>query len=277
MSQATPTRPAAPAPRQRPGSRPAKGGLATVRNALHLLQQFSYAEPVLGVSELARRLGLGKSTVHRMLTTLLAEGFVQKTADDRYRLGLRLYDLGQLVVNSLELRDVAHPVLEHLRNDSKETVHLAVLEGADVVYLERFESPSTLRLFGRLGRRMPAHAMSSGKCLLAFSSPDGFEAVVAAGLTRLAPRTITSRNVLARALEQVRRDGYACSIDESEPGVTSVGAPVFGVDGHVIAAVSVAAPSLRLTPEVIPTFAGLVRRAAERISNGMGHRAWQVG
>jgi DNA-binding IclR family transcriptional regulator len=256
--------------------RPTPGGLATVRNALHLLEQFTYTEPVLGVSELARRLGLAKSTVHRMLTTLLDEGFVQKTADGRYRLGLRLYDLGQLVVNSLEVREVAHPTLERLRNETRETVHLAVLEGADVVYLERFESPSTLRLFGRLGRRMPAHSTSSGKCLLAYAPPDAIDAVVAAGLPRLAPRTLTSRAMLIRALRQVRRDGYASSIDESEPGVTSVGAPVFGFDGTAIAAVSVAGPSLRITPESIPRYSRLVRRAADAVSTGMGHRDRQV-
>jgi DNA-binding IclR family transcriptional regulator len=247
-----------------------------VRNALHLLEQFSYTEPVLGVSELSRRLGLAKSTVHRILTTLLDEGFVQKAADGRYRLGFRLYELGQLVVSSLELREVAHPTLERLRNDTGETVHLAVLEGADVVYLERFESPSTLRLFGRLGRRMPAHSTSSGKCLLAFSPPEVIDAVVAAGLPRLAPRTITSRAMLVRVLRQVRRDGYASSIDESEPGATSVAAPVFGVDGTVIAAVSVAGPSLRITPESIPRYSRLVRRAADAISSGMGHRDRQV-
>jgi DNA-binding IclR family transcriptional regulator len=247
-----------------------------VRNALHLLEQFSYTEPVLGVSELARRLGLAKSTVHRMLTTLLDEGFVRKTGDGRYRLGFRLYELGQLVVSSLELREVAHPTLERLRNDTGETVHLAVLEGADVVYLERFESPSTLRLFGRLGRRMPAHSTSSGKCLLAYSPPDVIDAVVAAGLPRLAPRTITSRAMLVRVLRQVRRDGYASSIDESEPGATSVAAPVFGVDGTVIAAVSVAGPSQRIPPESIPRCSRLVRRAADAISSGMGHRDRQV-
>jgi DNA-binding IclR family transcriptional regulator len=251
-------------------------GLATVRNALHLLQQFTYDDPVLGVSELARRLGLGKSTVHRLLTTMAGEGFVQRTPDGRYRLGLRLYELGQLVVNSLGLREVAHPILENLRNETRETVHLAVLEGVDVVYVERFASPSTLRLFGRLGRRMPTHSTSSGKCLLAFSTPDMVEAVVAAGLSGLAPRTITSRNVLQRALEQVRRDGYACSSDESEPGVASVGAPVFGHDGSVIAAVSVAGPCSRLTQESIPRYARLVRRAADGISSGMGHRQRRV-
>jgi IclR family KDG regulon transcriptional repressor len=255
----------------------APAGLVTVRNTLRLLQQFSYTEPVLGVSELARRLGLAKSTVHRMLSTLLDEGFVQKTADGRYRLGLRLYDLGQLVVNSLELREVAHPILERLRNETAETVHLAVLEGSHVVYVDRFESPSTLRLFGRLGRRMPAHCTSSGKCLLAFSPPDAVAAVLEDGLARVAPRTITSRQVLERALEQVRRNGYASSIDESEPGAASVGAPIFGHDGAVIAAVSVAGPSLRVTPESFPAYARMVQRAALAISVAMGHRDRQAG
>lgn len=246
--------------------------LSTVTNTLTLMQAFTYDEPVLGVSDLARRLGLGKSTVHRMLTTLLAEGFVAKTPDDRYRLGFKLYELGQQVVNGLELREVAHPFLEALRNESKETTHLAVLDGPEVIYLERIESPSTLRLFGRIGRRMPAHTTSSGKALLAFSPYAVTEEVLAVGLRRMAPRSITTKSVFLKALDEVRTQGYAVSYEESEVGVTSVGAPVFGHDGSVIAAVSVAGPSLRINRENTPSFVRMVRRTAAAISQGMGHR-----
>jgi DNA-binding IclR family transcriptional regulator len=247
------------------------GQLNTVTNTLRLLQLFSFDEPVLGVSELARRSGTGKSTVHRMLTTLVAEGFVTKTPDDRYRLGFRLYELGQLVVHTTELREAAHTILERLRNESAETAHLAVLDGTEVVYLERFESQATLRLFGRLGRRMPAHATSSGKAILAFCEPDVIDTVVAAGLRRLGPRTITSRSVLEQALADVRQLGYSVSFEESEPGVASVGAPVFGHDGTAIAAVSVAGPNLRMTREAMPRFARMVCRAAAEVSTAMGY------
>ena len=248
------------------------GQLSTVTHTLRLLQQFTFDEPVLGVSELARRLGTGKSTVHRMLRTLQAEGFVAKTNDDRYRLGFKLYELGQLVVHTTELRAVAHGILERLRNESAETAHLAVLDGTEVVYLERFESQATLRLFGRVGRRMPAHTTSSGKAMLAFASPDVVDAVVQTGLRRLGPRTITSRPVFLQALAEVREHGVSVSFEESESGVASVGAPVLGHDGTVIAAVSVAGPSLRMTREAMPRFSRMVLRAAADISAGMGYR-----
>ena len=251
---------------------PSGATLSTVAKTLTLLQAFTYDEPVLGVSDLARRLGLGKSTVHRMLTTLLAEGFVAKTPDDRYRLGFKLYELGQQVVNGLELREVAHPFLEQLRNESKETTHLAVLDGPEVIYLERIESPSTLRLFGRIGRRMPAHVTSSGKAMLAYSPYSVTESVLAAGLRRIAPRTITTKAVFLKALDEVRMQGYAVSFEESEAGVTSVGAPVFGHDGSVIAAVSVAGPSLRMNRDNVPSFVRMVRRTAAGISHAMGYR-----
>ena len=193
---------------ERPPGRLA-GGYTTVRKAMAVISAFSYAEPVLGVSELSRRLGLGKSTVHRLLTTLAADGFVERTPDERYRLSLKLYEIGQQVVASLELREVAHTPLERLRNASGETSHLAVLAVPDVVYLDRFESPSTLRMFTRFGRRTPAHCTSSGKCLLAFGRSADVERVIEAGLSRLGPRTITGRTMFRRALTEVRRRGYA--------------------------------------------------------------------
>jgi IclR family transcriptional regulator, KDG regulon repressor len=244
--------------------------LSTVHRALQVLQAFRYDQPVLGVSELARRLGMGKSSVHRILTTLLDEGFVAKTPDDRYRLGLRLHELGQVAVSSLHLREVAHPALERLRNESGETAHLAVLDGTDVVYLDRFESPSTLRLFSRVGLRIPAHVTSSGKCVLAFGDPRLVDAVIANGLRRMAPRTITTKSAFLAVLEKVRIDGFAVSTEEGEAGVASVGAPVFGHDGRCIAAVSVAGPMMRMRPESTPKYARMVRRCAMEVSQGMG-------
>ncbi len=244
--------------------------LSTVSRALQVLQAFSYERPVMGVSELARRLGLGKSTVHRILTTLVAEGFIARTDDDRYRLGLKLHELGQLVVSSLELRQVAHAPLERLRNECGETVHIAVLEGTDVVFVYRFESPSTLRTFSRVGRRVPAYTTSSGKCLLAHGDPADVDAVVAAGLRRIGPRSITTERALRDALAKVRADGYVISVEENERGVVSIGAPVFGHDGACIAAVSMAGPTLRMTTDLVPRFTRMVRRCALDISIGMG-------
>ena len=261
---------------ERPPNRLA-GGYTTVRKAMAVISAFSYAEPVLGVSELSRRLGLGKSTVHRLLTTLAADGFVERTPDERYRLSLKLYEIGQQVVASLELREVAHTPLERLRNASGETSHLAVLAVPDVVYLDRFESPSTLRMFTRFGRRTPAHCTSSGKCLLAFGRSADVERVIEAGLSRLGPRTITGRTMFRRALTEVRRRGYALSIEESESGVVSAGAPVFDHAGECIAAVSVAGPIMRMPPNDLDRFVRLVVGTAAEVSTAMGARASRTG
>ena len=154
-------------------------GYSTVRKAMAVISAFSYGEPVLGVSELSRRLGMGKSTVHRILTTLQGDGFVERTPDERYRLSIKMYEIGLQVAASSELRELVHPALERLRNESGETAHLAVLSGTDVVYLDRLESPHMLRMLTQVGRRRAAHATSSGKVLLAFGAPADIDRVVA--------------------------------------------------------------------------------------------------
>lgn len=244
--------------------------LSTVTKALQVLQAFSYEHPVMGVSELGRKLAMGKSSVHRVLSTLAEQGFVVKTEDDRYRLGLKLHELGQLVVSSLELRQVAHAPLERLHNECGETVHVGVLEGTDVMYVHRMEAQSTLRTFSRVGRRVPAHTTSSGKCLLACGEPEATALVVRAGLQRIGPRSITTERGLIDALAKIRSNGFAVSVEENERGVVSIGAPVFGHEGTCIAAVSMAGPILRVATDQVPRFTRMVRRCALDISQGMG-------
>ena len=149
---------------------PGRAGYSTVRKAMAVISAFSYSEPVLGVSELAPP---GHRQEHGAPHPgdLVADGFAERTADERYRLSLKLYEIGQEVAASSELRERAHPSLERLRNESGETAHLAVLAGTDVVYVDRLESPQMLHMLTRVGRRRAAHATSSGKCLLALGPP----------------------------------------------------------------------------------------------------------
>jgi DNA-binding IclR family transcriptional regulator len=247
------------------------GGVAVVRHALAILKSFSFEQPVLGVSELARKLDMPKSTVSRLAKTLAGEGFLTPVTGG-YRLALKLHELGALVVSGVELREVAHGKLVHLRNVTGETVHLAVLDGHEVVYLDRIESPNTLHFFTRIGMRMPAHATSSGKAMLAYSPPGALDRVVVKGLPRLTPRTLDSRAALERALETVRTNGWAASVDESESGLNSLAAPIFDYSSQVVAAISVAGPSERLTPSAMVRFAQQLREATADISREMGYR-----
>lgn len=244
----------------------------SVVTSLRVLQAFTPTDRVLGVSELARRLGIGKSTVHRALQTLASEGFVTQTTGGRYRLGIKLWELGLQVVHGLELREIAHQHVEALHTRTGETAHVSVLEGVDVVFVDRMESQETLRMFSRVGARVPAHCTSTGKAILAFADEQAVATVVAGGLARMTPRSINSADMLQRALEQVRRDGYAYSLEESEIGVNSVGAPIFDHRNRVIAGVSVAGPISRIRRDRIRELGALVRRVANDVSRELGHR-----
>ncbi len=225
----------------------------------------------MGVTELARHLGLAKSTVHRLLATLLSEGFVRQLEDGRYTLGFTLWELGSRMVGRLQLREVAHPIMEELRNKTSETVHLSILDGTDVLYIDRFESESTMILFRRIGFRMPAHATSSGKAILAFSPPSVVEQVLATGLKKVGPRTLTKKSDFLETLEQIRIEGCVVSIEESEAGASSVGAPVFDYRKAVSGAVSVAGPTQRFPKSTVGRIKRQVRKAANDISRALGY------
>lgn len=244
---------------------------SSVTTALRLLKAIGPGERSLGVSELARRLGIAKSTAHRLLALLANEHFARRTANGQYALGFALWELGTRMVAGLDLREAAHPALERLRNATQEAVHLAILEGRDVIYIDRIESPATLQLFRRIGYRMPAHATSSGKAILAFSPALTVQAVLGNGLRRLTPNTVGSRAALGSELARTRARGYAASFGESEIGVNSVGAPIFDRDGRPVGAISVAGPSVRLARQRVAQIARLVKQAASEVSRNMGY------
>ena len=147
-----------------------------MRNAARLLKEFSRGSREIGVTELSRRLGIGKSTAHRLLNTLAEERLLEQDPDTgAYRLGLAMYELGASVSMHTDLHEACSPVVDQLRNATRETVQVAVLDGREVVYVERRESPQTLRLFGRVGHRNDANCTSTGKLLLAYLPPDAPE------------------------------------------------------------------------------------------------------
>jgi DNA-binding IclR family transcriptional regulator len=248
--------------------------LSSVRNAARLLSSFSAAEPELGVSELARRLGLAKSAVHRLLITLAGERLVeQNPATGRYRLGIRIYELGAVVSSHLDLHDAVALYIDDLRNRTGETVHVAILDGAEVVYVERRESPRTLRAFGRIGHRNFAHCTSTGKVLLASLPQDELKSLLASReLVARTPYTITDLGALLVELERVRRLGHAENVNEGEVGLASVAAPIRDAGGQVIAAISVAGPAVRLEGEVRRRFAAAVMETGAAISERLGYR-----
>jgi DNA-binding IclR family transcriptional regulator len=241
-------------------------GIRSVATALELLDCLA-TEPELGVAELGRRLGVAKSTAHRIVTTLCAKGYVQRVPETKsYRLGIRLHELGELVASRSQLRDHALPLLEQLRNQTGETVHLAVPEGAQMFYVERLESYQGLRFSSRVSRLRPIHLSSSGKAVAAFN-PAVADAACAAGFAIRTQRTIRTKQQFLRCLAETRARGYAFSIEEDEPGLSSVAAPVLDRDGIARAAISVAGPVSRVTGDDIGQMARRVQAAAQQLTS----------
>ena len=246
--------------------------LSTVRNAARLLKEFRSREASIGVSELARRLGLGKSGVHRLLTTLVAEGLLERDPHTGgYRLGIVMFELGEAVKVHLDLHAAAGPVLAQLREQIGESSQVGVLDGLEVVYVDRLESAHSLRLFTETGRRVPAHCTSSGKVLLAYRPEREREALLArAPLPRLTAHTIVDPAALRDELAAVRARGWAEAVDEREIGVASLAAPIRDVHGAVVAAISIGAPVARFGAVPRRRHAGVLVEAGEAVSRRLG-------
>jgi IclR family KDG regulon transcriptional repressor len=248
------------------------GGLSTVRNAARLLKVFRSREADLGVSELARRLGLGKSTVHRMLTTLVAEGLIEQNPQTGgYRLGIVMFELGEAVRVHMDLHAAVGQVLGELRAQTGESSQVGVLDGHEVVYVDRLESAHSLRLFTETGRRVPVHCTSSGKVLLAYLPEARRRAVLqAAPLIAMTPHTITSAEQLAAELARVRRRGWAEAVNEREIGVASIAAPIRDISDEVVAAISIGVPLARCSVMALRRLAPTIVEAAEAASRRLG-------
>jgi DNA-binding IclR family transcriptional regulator len=223
-----------------------EAGRSVLSRAIAILDSFSQGRPEQTLGSIVSRTGLAPATVHRLLAELVEWGGLERAGRGRYRVGLRLWQLGALAPAGRRLRDVALPYLEDLHEATHQVVHLAVLDAGEVLYIEKLSArPETdvVSVVSKVGIRLPAHATGPGKVLLAFSPADVTEQVIAAGLSRCTPRTITDPLELRSALADVRRTGVCLSRDEMSLGASSVAAPVFDRERAVAAAVSVVVPS----------------------------------
>ncbi|MGY1805819.1 IclR family transcriptional regulator [Blastococcus sp. SYSU D00669] len=226
-----------------------------------LLGAFTGGEP-LALAELGRRTGLARSTVHRLVTDLAEVGWVRRV-DNRYELGMALFELGELVPVKHRLRTVALPYMQDLLSVTGETVHLAVRDGGDAVYAEKLHGHRPLPLPSRVGGRAPLTCTAVGKALLAHESPGVVGDLLSRPLRRWTAGSVTDPRVLTRQLDEIRRTGLALEREEAAPGGACVAAPVL-VDGRPVAALSVAVPVAhfapeRLGPAVLTAALGLAR------------------
>lgn len=246
--------------------------LSSVKNALRILKSFTMDEPEKKISELSQELGLNKSTVSRTMTTLASEGFVYKDPESKkYRLGLSILSLSGVVNNHMDIYRESQPVLNKLVDTLGETAHISVLDQLEVVYLQKVDCTHPVRYLTHIGKRNPTYATSSGKVLLAYSDEDLVEEVIEKGLQQFTKNTITDPVKLKEKLQEVRKNGFAYSIEEILEGVNSIAAPIYDYKGKVIAALSVVGPKQRILPHRINSMAKLVKSSAQEISNRMGY------
>ena len=247
--------------------------LSSLKNALRILNSFSMDEPEKRIGEISSSLGLNKSTVSRTMATLASEGFVFKDPETKkYRLGLSILTLSGVVNSTMDIYRESQPILSKLVESLGETAHISVLDHLDVIYLHKVECNHPVRFLTHIGRRNPPYCTSSGKVLLAFSDENIIHSVIEKGLHKFSKNTITDPDLLHANLREVKKNGYATSVEELLDGVTSIAAPIFDYKGKVIAALSVVGPKQRFQSHKIQSIAKIVISAGLDISRNMGYR-----
>ncbi len=236
--------------------------------ALGVLAAFSDASPELALADIVAATSLPPATAHRIVAELVAWGALERVGRGRYRIGIRLWRVGALAPSARNLREAALPPMQDLAAATGHVVHLVVLDGHRALFVERLAGQDDVTVRSRVGRDMPLHASGPGKVLLAHAPASLVDEVVARGLPRLAPGTITDPAGLRGALDVVRRTGYCLSREEMTEGSASVAAPVVDAEDRVVAALAVVVPVSAALPPFVPA----VRMAAAGASRRLGHR-----
>ena len=246
-----------------------KSSIQVIDRMMHLIETLVRHPSPTNLKQLAVETGLHPSTAHRILAVMVENRLVDRIEPGTYRLGIRLLELGNLVRMRLNVRQEALPYMQALHDQLRETVNLSVRQGDEVVYVERVSSSGQMmRVVQAVGTRAPLHATAVGKVFLAEDGPDAAAAYAQrAGLTRLTEHTLTDAAALESDLLQVRGRAYAVDREEAEKGVSCIGAGIRDDEGHLVAGLSVSAPSDRLDP----AWAARVRDAAAQVSRAMGY------
>lgn len=225
----------------------------------------------LSLNEIVELSGIPKTSVHRMVGSLEDMGFISKDHDGHYSLGLLLLEFGQLVAQRLDIRQMALPIMEALRDDVGEAVNLILKDNKEALYIEKLDTTHPVRLFTKVGRRSPLYAGACSRAILAFlTNEEQDDYLNEIDLKPYSSGTIIDKKKLKMALEQSRLNGYAISYSELENNTCSVAAPIFDYTGHVIGGLSVAGPDVRFNEERLPELIQNVKQAADEISNKLG-------
>lgn len=261
LSAATPHRP-----------RRSEESMKSLTKVVRVLECFSTSQRSLSLAEICARTGYPRSTAHRLLAAMREVGFIEQDRErDAYRLGLRLFEFGNIVLANLELHREGRSVVEALHRLTARPVHLAVFDGLRAIVIQRTEAQADGGLANTLVENSPSHCTSVGKAILAFQSSEVVGRVIDAGLQRFTETTITQPEALRSELELTRERGYAIDESEHQPGLRCVGVPVRDQSGQVFAAISVSAPAWQLPLNEIDDLSKVVIYHANLISQRLGY------
>ncbi|NLI93424.1 MAG: IclR family transcriptional regulator [Peptococcaceae bacterium] len=245
----------------------------TLERALDILEVLARSEESLGVTEIGNRIGLHKSTVHRILQTLCYRGYVEKEKDrERYRLGIKIIELGIRFFNDLEIRKVAANFLGPLAKSFDEVVHLVLLDDGEVVYIDKRESSQLVSLHSKVGRRAPMHCTAVGKAILSTLPEEEVRHILKTkGMPGFTHKTITDPDRLIEQLREIRRLGYALEAEENEVGILCLGTPIFDYSGRAIGAISVSGPINRMKEKGTERIGEEIKHAGLEMSAKLGY------
>jgi IclR family transcriptional regulator, KDG regulon repressor len=245
--------------------------IASLQRGLRMLQLMGQAGRGLPASEIAKLSGLPVSTVHRFLVNLETGGFLSKDELSNYHLGVACVSLGQAAREQLDVRKASLAHLEQLNHSTRETVHLTVRHKLTAVYIEKLDSPEPLRIHSRIGASVPLYCTAVGKVMLAYlGSEEQERSINEIELRRFTENTVGSIQELQTQLARVRKDGFACDMEEHEPHIRCIAAPIFDHTGAVNASLSVTGPAVRMSTTRLREIAPLVREAGLKISRDLG-------
>ena len=245
----------------------------SIDRAVKILECFNEENKELRLSEISERLNLNKSTVHGIISTLKYNGFIsQDDETQKYKLGIRFVEFGDLVINSMNIRNAALPVIDGVSDKIEETVHVAMLDGVDVVWIEKRECTKSIKTSTKIGARLPAYTTADGKMIICYQNKDRIKTYLPKRIPQHTQNTITNKGEFIRKLEEIKKNGYAIDNEEYVEGLKCVAAPIFDHDGKVRFSLSITGPAFRMKEERIKEMIVVIKEAANEISRRIGYK-----
>ncbi|MFJ5624715.1 IclR family transcriptional regulator [Peribacillus loiseleuriae] len=246
----------------------------SVDRALTIITLVSKRKEGVGVTELASNLEINKSSIFRLLRTLVKHGFIEQDLETKkYRLGYKYLELSSMLLESIDLRTQAKPFLEELESHTNEVIHLVVYDQGEVVYIEKIEGNETLRTHSQVGRRAPMHCTSVGKVILAhLPLNEILDIIDKNGLPKHTEQTITDKELFIQELGKIKNQGFGTEVEENETGITCVAVPIFDNQKKVVAAVSISGPSTRMSAERLIVIRPILMDIGKKISSRLGYK-----